>query len=833
MALARFRRAIAVYVCLALLSCLFLTSCSKGQAGAEQTHANAIVEDQNSDGVQDYTSLTDVYSTIYVSRQGMVDGNIENSLGGLYAAKEAGFDIVRLDVQFTNDKIPVLFHDETLGKQLKVYDENGNEFQEDKHISDLSFNDVNSYAYGSKTNRILTLDNALQVCKELGMGILLEFKDVTPLTKENMLTSYEMVAMHGMLPNTIWSVYSVDTGKYIIDIDATCEMGYIKEEISTNTIDQASELYTGKNKVWFCAYASHFDEFTEELHIYAAKKNVHFKMGSAYSIDDLLKYSDFEMIEVANIKHPAETVAAYKAVDTTRYITPSIERYSHVVVIGIDGAGAFFKDVNTPNFDRIFASGDITYDMIAPYPTNSSDGWGSMLYGASSAEHKIKNQIVRHIRYYNEELPSVFRTIHDSYPAAEIASVVGWTTINSGLIDDVNDVSLLPNQDKEESLSNETVVNNLRDYMQDHDPKFLFIHLDGVDHVGHEFGWGTSEYLTAIAEADQSLGEIYEIISSKGFIEDTLFIVTADHGGNDNGHGGDSSEERQCMFAVLGKNVIQDGQIVDIEPRDVASIILCALGIQQPENYSGRVPSGIWKDVGGEERPITLLSIETKRFMSQAAYIAPVDKFPEPLLNGMAYWNSFDNEPLGYSSDPYPSGYFGSAMDCNNYYCPANINWDKSWNSVSISFWINPSQWTNDPVVFSNKNWTSGSNAGIVIAQREKDILLNLGDGEGHRQDISFPIPSDYWGKWTHYTFVIDMNSMTIQGYWNFEEMFSESISDELVLDNIRTYDPFVIGQDISQNYTYNLHAMIDEVIIFNHALSEIDISALKEYYVR
>ena len=31
--------------------------------------------------------------------------------------------------------------------------------------------------------------------------------------------------------------------------------------------------------------------------------------------------------------------------------------YKHVVVIGIDGAGAFIREADTPHFDRIFAEG--------------------------------------------------------------------------------------------------------------------------------------------------------------------------------------------------------------------------------------------------------------------------------------------------------------------------------------------------------------------------------------------------------------------------------------------------------------------------------------------
>ena len=56
-------------------------------------------------------------------------------------------------------------------------------------------------------------------------------------------------------------------------------------------------------------------------------------------------------------------------------------KYSHVIVIGVDGAGAWFKDADTPNFDRIFAQGTVTYRALSSKPTISAECWGSMLIG--------------------------------------------------------------------------------------------------------------------------------------------------------------------------------------------------------------------------------------------------------------------------------------------------------------------------------------------------------------------------------------------------------------------------------------------------------------------
>ena len=53
--------------------------------------------------------------------------------------------------------------------------------------------------------------------------------------------------------------------------------------------------------------------------------------------------------------------------------------YSHVIVVGIDGAGSFIKDADTPNFDRIFGKGAVTYGGYASFPSISAECWGSKL----------------------------------------------------------------------------------------------------------------------------------------------------------------------------------------------------------------------------------------------------------------------------------------------------------------------------------------------------------------------------------------------------------------------------------------------------------------------
>ena len=68
--------------------------------------------------------------------------------------------------------------------------------------------------------------------------------------------------------------------------------------------------------------------------------------------------------------------------------------YERVVIIGVDGGGAYFKYADTPNLDRIFENGAVTYTALVSYPSVSAQGWGSILHGVTPDLHRLTNSVV-------------------------------------------------------------------------------------------------------------------------------------------------------------------------------------------------------------------------------------------------------------------------------------------------------------------------------------------------------------------------------------------------------------------------------------------------------
>lgn len=86
--------------------------------------------------------------------------------------------------------------------------------------------------------------------------------------------------------------------------------------------------------------------------------------------------------------------------------------YKHVVIIGVDGAGAFFNNTPTPRLDEIFEGGATTLRCMVGLPTISAQGWGSLLHGVLPEYHGMTNAIAedRALSYpVKSPFPSIFR----------------------------------------------------------------------------------------------------------------------------------------------------------------------------------------------------------------------------------------------------------------------------------------------------------------------------------------------------------------------------------------------------------------------------------------
>jgi len=178
--------------------------------------------------------------------------------------------------------------------------------------------------------------------------------------------------------------------------------------------------------------------------------------------------------------------------------------------------------------------------------------------------------------------PSIFQVLTDQHPNWEVGSVYHWTGF-ANLYDhrfvdyDVN------GKDEDETATLAT------DYIKTKRPQFLFVHFDHVDHAGHEYGHGTARYYEAVSKADALINKIRQATVEAGIANETVIIVTSDHGGVGKGHGGQSLAELEIPWIAYGQNVNRGLQLdLPINTFDTPATVAWLLGAKIPYAWLGR-----------------------------------------------------------------------------------------------------------------------------------------------------------------------------------------------------------------------------------------------------
>ena len=507
---------------------------------------------------------------------------------------------------------------------------------------------------------------------------------------------------------------------------------------------------------------------------------------------------------------------------------------SRVIIIGVDGAGTFFRQANTPNIDRIFADGAVSYDVLTSNPSVSGQCWGSMLTGVTPDIHGLTNGRAGSTPYPTDSIfPTMFRVIRENMPDVELASFCNWNSINIGIIENGLGVT-------KGSGSDIDITDQVCRYIEDHDPTLMFIQLDEVDGAGHHHGYGTEGHLKQIEASDTLIGRIWDAYTARGWTDDTLFIVTADHGGIGHSHGGWTDGEKYIMFAAAGPNVVK-GTIGEMGVRDTTSVVLHALGLadKQPETWTSRVPSGLFEGVTAGERPVYEIKYAHSYRTREPGETPTGDKSLAALLgrDRITAYFPFDGSsadenggmiPEEHGKIYYIGGYNDRGIRIEDGYL--TLPWTPGKKSFSIAFWVKSDGVKSDPAVLSDKEWASGGNPGFIIALDSGAVLqFNYGTG-GDRIDAAFGLPIDYSGGWVHAVMVIDREALEVRCTFDFGSFSTVKIPERFRDNDFGILDHVYFGQDRTLKYA-PLTAVLDDFVLVDGLLTEEDVAKMKEFY--
>jgi predicted AlkP superfamily pyrophosphatase or phosphodiesterase len=124
-------------------------------------------------------------------------------------------------------------------------------------------------------------------------------------------------------------------------------------------------------------------------------------------------------------------------------------------------------------------------------------------------------------------------------------------------------------------------------YLVAEKPPLAFVHFSDPDDAGHAAGWESARYYDAIAATDRCLGTILEALDKAGLTDDTLIIISADHGGHNHTHTGAHAVDREIPWIAHGPGVRVGYHIRGpISTVDTAATALFALGLPLSESLT-------------------------------------------------------------------------------------------------------------------------------------------------------------------------------------------------------------------------------------------------------
>ena len=277
-----------------------------------------------------------------------------------------------------------------------------------------------------------------------------------------------------------------------------------------------------------------------------------------------------------------------------------------VVVIGVDAMSPDgIRHANTPHLDALMAGGAYSFSARAVLTTSSSQNWASMIMGAAPEQHGITSNAWQPDHFSIEPTaagigpiyPSIFDLLRQQRPSAVSASIYDWSGF--GRLYNGGVVTVDVDADGPQAAANAAVR-----AFSEQAPIFTFVHLDHVDAAGHEHEHGSPEYYAAVEEADQYIGEIVAGLEAAGLRQNTTIIVSADHGGNGSGHGGESMAELVIPWIINGPGVAVGTEIMEpINTYDTAATAAYLLDLRPPYAWIARPVYGAF---GESARPAPL-----------------------------------------------------------------------------------------------------------------------------------------------------------------------------------------------------------------------------------
>lgn len=254
-----------------------------------------------------------------------------------------------------------------------------------------------------------------------------------------------------------------------------------------------------------------------------------------------------------------------------------------VVVVVVDGCRKErLYEADAPFLHKLMREGTVFEQMETIYPARTVTCFSSMFTGTYPREHGIKSNMVWDL---GVKVESIFRVLEKQ---GRKGVLFGCAHLIDAFGKYVESFTAVAHNDVVDRM----IMEQAKTIYARENPDLFVVQMIAVDQTGHSRGVLYPEYLQKIKEADALIADFHSWLSERGEIDDTAFIVMADHGqGNGiGGHGHLDEGERFVPFFLHGPMIRRGVKIPELHSIvSVAPTISALLGVPLPDHSRGPI----------------------------------------------------------------------------------------------------------------------------------------------------------------------------------------------------------------------------------------------------
>lgn len=274
-------------------------------------------------------------------------------------------------------------------------------------------------------------------------------------------------------------------------------------------------------------------------------------------------------------------------------------RAKYVFIISFDqGNPSLIAKTEMPTFHCMVAEGAHTWSAYTIVPSLTLPSHTSMLTGVGPQVHQVlwndyrpTNGLVK--------VPTIFSLAKER--GFKTAMFVGKEKFKHLELPGTIDELVWPQPDDDAN----SVAKVFATEFSKTKPNLCFIHFRDPDTMGHKYGAYAPEKAKALKDCDEALTTIRDTIAAAGVLNQSVIILTADHGSHDSKdkdgktigtHGDARREDVLIPWVAWGKGVKKDFTITrPVVQYDTAATALWLLGVPVPEDFWGRPVTSAFK----------------------------------------------------------------------------------------------------------------------------------------------------------------------------------------------------------------------------------------------